>query len=87
MEEAPTDGTLVRVFVQFTENSLEDASIPVWTIGCNFSDHQDDKEWLFAGWDWTHDCFTSGSGKPIGWLPMLEANIATPPAAGITRKK
>jgi len=74
MSAAPTDGTIVRLLVEFVENSLEYEDKPNhWTIGtCNFSNDKN-PTWLFAGWSWSHNCFTQGRGKPIGWLPMLDA--------------
>lgn len=76
MDSAPTDGTIVRLLVNFEDHSLEDENKPVWTIGaCSFS-HNEDPTWQLAGWNWSYDCFTKGRGKPIGWLPMLDT---TPP--------
>ena len=75
MDTSPTDGTMVRLLVDFEANSLEDTDKPVWTVGaCYVSDSEGDV-WQFAGWNWSHDCFTEGHGKPLGWLPML----STPP--------
>lgn len=73
METAPTDGTIVRLLVEFTDNSLEDSPEPVATIGHNSFDDTLIDEWQFAGWNWSHDCYIQGAGKPIGWLPLLYA--------------
>jgi len=76
IETAPRDSTVLRLLVEFSDNSLEDTSEPVWTIGTNCFDNDGIDAWQFAGWNWTHDCFTEGHGKPIGWLPMGEAPSA-----------
>jgi hypothetical protein len=84
MSSAPKDASIIRLLVRFNEGSFEDDGEPCWTIGTNhFSDTGID-EWLFAGWNWTHDCFTQGAGTPIGWLPML---AAAPQPAAQTNKK
>ena len=70
MGTAPRDGTMVRLLVDFDEHDVEDSPEPSWTVGVLASD-EPDAEWQFAGWCWTHDHFTEGKGKPIGWLPML----------------
>lgn len=70
MATAPRDGTMLLLKVRFTENSTEDAEVAV-TIGANNLDHDEIDEWKFAGWCWTHDCFTEGKGTPIGWLPLV----------------
>lgn len=73
MESAPRDGTIIALRVEFEEHSLEDSCDPVWTIGfCNDDNVNDDERigWQFAGWCWTHDHFTEGKGKPIGWKPF-----------------
>lgn len=70
MGTAPKNGTMIRLLVDYTEGGgpLEDEQI-AWTIGFNgFADHGID-EWKFAGWCWTHDHFSQGSGTPVGWLP------------------
>lgn len=77
IETAPKDSSMLRLLVNFDDHSLEDCSEPCWTIGTNALSDTGVDEWLFAGWDWTHDRFTQGTGTPIGWLPMLY----TPPQA------
>ena len=67
---APRDGTLVLLLVDFEENSLEDTPNSVRTIGHNNFDHDHENLWQFAGWCWTHDCYTQGVGVPTGWLPF-----------------
>jgi hypothetical protein len=70
MVNAPRDGTMVRLLVDYADGGgpLEDAQI-AWTIGFNGLEGTGEDEWKFAGWCWTHDHFTQGSGKPVGWLP------------------
>lgn len=77
MATAPKDSTIVRLLVEFEDGPFEEDNLPQWTIGTNHLNNTGVDEWLFAGWDWTHDRFTQGSGKVIGWLPML----ATQPTA------
>ncbi|HFF6004415.1 hypothetical protein [Stenotrophomonas maltophilia] len=75
MNTAPRDGTMVRLLVQFDENATEDTAEPAWTIGaCNDDNvmHDERVGWKFAGWCWTHDHFTEGSGTPVGWLPLVD---------------
>jgi hypothetical protein len=72
MDTAPTNGQMVRLLVDFEDNSLEDTDQPVWTIGACYASDAEEEVWQFAGWNWSHDCFTEGHGKPVGWLPMLE---------------
>lgn len=72
MEEAPKDGRLLKVLVQYSGDDwtpLEDAR-EAWTIGFNALDATGDDEWFHAGWDWNHDCFTAGRGTVIGWKPF-----------------
>lgn len=81
METAPKDGTLVRLLVEFENHATEDGEGPQPTIGSNTADNTgEDIGWQFAGWCWTHDCYTQGEGKPVGWLPMLAAAPAQPAA-------
>lgn len=69
----PKDGTLVRLFVDYSADeahgALEDAE-QAWTIGFNQLADTGEDHWQFAGWDWSHDCFTEGSGEILGWLPF-----------------
>jgi hypothetical protein len=72
METAPKDGTVVRLLVEFEDNALNDEEGPQATIGSNTSNNTGESEpWQLAGWNWSHDCYTQGTGKPIGWLPLL----------------
>jgi hypothetical protein len=74
MATAPKDGTLLRLLVDFEHHATEDGEGPQPTIGSNtWDNHHDFDEWQFAGWNWEQDCYTQGIGKPVGWLPMLEA--------------
>lgn len=77
MASAPTDGTMVRLLVEFEEHSTEDAD-QAPTIGANNFDNDGENVWRFAGWCWSHDHFTEGKGTPVGWLPMLPDPICTP---------
>lgn len=70
METAPRDGRQLRLLVAFTEHSTDDDERGV-TIGANYLEQNDLDEWLFAGWSWTQDCYTSGEGEVIGWMPLL----------------
>jgi len=81
MESAPKDGTLLRLLVDFEDHATEDSAEPCWTIGGNSLDNTGVDLWQFVGWNWTHDCFTDGVGKPVGWLPML-ATLPPASAAG-----
>lgn len=72
MDTAPRDGTVLRLLVEFTEHATEDSPDPAPTIGANNFDNTGEDEWQFAGWCWTHDHFTQGKGKPVGWLPMVD---------------
>lgn len=71
MASAPTDGTMLRLLVEFEEHPTEDADQAV-TIGANNFDNNGEDNWQFAGWCWSHDHFTEGKGTPVGWLPMLD---------------
>ena len=73
MPIAPKDGSMVRLLVDFTEGNLEDTNEPQWTIGFNNHANTGEDQWQFAGWNWSHDCFTEGSGTPVGWAPFHAA--------------
>lgn len=70
MDTAPRDGTLVRLLVEFSEHDVEDSEGPHWTIGAWPGEGDENSDWQFAGWCWSHDHFTEGKGTPIGWLPF-----------------
>ena len=70
IDTAPRDGTIVRLLVDFCENSLEDTPNSVQTIGHSNFEHDGEDRWQFAGWCWTNDRYTQGEGTPIGWLPL-----------------
>ncbi len=69
IETAPRDGTMLRLLVDFEDHATEDSAGPSPTIGANNFDNDGEDAWKFAGWCWTHDHFTEGTGMPIGWLP------------------
>ncbi|MGY2167621.1 hypothetical protein [Pseudomonas gingeri] len=57
MAAAPTDGTMLRLLVEFEDHSTEDAE-QAPTIGANNFDNDGADVWRFAGWCWSHDHFT-----------------------------
>lgn len=73
MEDAPRDGTLLRLLVEFQEHATEDGPEAAPTIGANNFSHDGEDRWQFAGWCWTHDHWTEGVGKPVGWMPFKDA--------------
>jgi hypothetical protein len=76
MATAPKDGTLLILLVEFDEHSTEDEK-QAPTIGANNFTNDGQDEWVFAGWCWSHDHWTQGVGKPIGWRP-LTAEVPEP---------
>lgn len=73
LSSAPKDGTPIVLFVNpdaESHTSFNDDNKAYKTIGWNQFEHTGIDEWQFAGWDWSHDCFTEGHGTPIGWLPF-----------------
>ncbi|WP_309628183.1 hypothetical protein [Brevundimonas sp.] len=77
MDYAPKDGRLLRLLVNYEEpeaqHPLED-ELETWTIGHNNLGNTGEDRWEFAGWCWSHDHFTQGSGSVVGWLPY-EASL------------
>jgi len=76
MSTAPKDATLLRLLVRFDSRNdnhhpLEDSYEPQWTMGTNHLSNTGEDEWLIVGWNWTHDCFTTSGGEPLGWLPLV----------------
>lgn len=72
IETAPKDGTMLRLLVDYTSdgaNPLEDAR-QAWTIGFNQLEDTEEDLWEFAGWNWEQDCFETGAGAVVGWLPF-----------------
>ncbi|MBK8197004.1 MAG: hypothetical protein IPK75_01450 [Acidobacteria bacterium] len=73
LDSAPRDGRILRLLVDYSEEDarhpLDDAS-EAWTIGSNAFDNDGVDEWEIAGWCWSHDHFTAGRGRVIGWLPF-----------------
>jgi hypothetical protein len=84
MAYAPRDGTLLRLLVEFDEHSTEDED-QAPTIGANNFDNDEQDEWLFAGWCWTHDHWVQGKGAPIGWLPMIDTSPPAPVSVVLPR--
>lgn len=76
--DAPKDGTLLCLQVEFEDGNLEDHPFSQVTIGHNSLKNTGVDEWAFAGWNWTHDCFTQGVGKVIGWLPLRYLGVTQP---------
>jgi hypothetical protein len=74
VEAAPRDGTTLMLLVDYSaeeaDHPLEDTAGLAWTIGHNNFDNDEEDVWKFAGWCWTHDHYTQGRGRVIGWLPL-----------------
>jgi len=74
MGSAPRDGTILRLLVDYSgedaDHALADTADTAWTIGHNNFDNDGEDAWLFAGWCWSHDHYTQGEGKVVGWLPF-----------------
>lgn len=83
---APKDGRLLRLLVEFTDHNLEDNDGPQETIGHNSLENTGEDEWSFAGWCWTHDCYTHGEGKVVGWSPMRDAPEPAAPSDGLAAR-
>ncbi|WP_155947796.1 hypothetical protein [Rhizobium sp. 2MFCol3.1] len=49
---------------------FDDSREPYETIGFNNLANTQEDRWDFAGWDWQQDCFVTGAGEVIGWLPF-----------------
>lgn len=80
MSTAPRDGSIIRLLVEFENHPLEDHQAPQHTIGSNSFDNTGVDEWQFVGWCRTHDHFTEGTGKVIGWLPF---DVTTSAPSGV----
>ena len=77
MEEAPKDGSMLRLFCRFDGDSstgaFEDAD-EGWTIGTNNLSNTGEDLWEIVGWDWEHDTFRQAhTAVPLGWLPFHDA--------------
>lgn len=72
IDEAPKDGTLVTLLVQYHTNQIDDqlADEPQVTIGQNSADHTGEDRWDIVGWCWAHDHFTDATARVIGWRPF-----------------
>lgn len=69
---APKDGMLLLLAVVEDEHHIDDAEL-ARTIGFNNLWHDGEDKWFMAGWCWSHDHFTEGTGKPVFWrhLPAV----------------
>ena len=80
INSAPKDGTILRLKVLFDDNPLEDdASVELVTIGHNAFCNTGEDQWQFVGWDWTHDCYTQGTGVVTAWMPLVDIRILPTP--------
>lgn len=80
MQHAPRDGTMLCLLVDYSGDEaagpLEDTAEAAWTIGFNSLSNTGEDRWQLAGWCWSHDHFTDGHGKPIGWAPFLPDQLS-----------
>jgi hypothetical protein len=80
MQHAPRDGTMLCLLVDYSGDDaagpLEDTAEAAWTIGFNSLSNTGEDRWQIAGWCWSHDHFTEGPGKPIGWAPFLPDQLS-----------
>jgi len=90
MEDAPKDGSILRLLVKFDRKSaagaFEDTAEPSWTIGTNNKANTGEDRWDIVGWSWEQDVFCHAHGATaIGWLPFhtesSEPAALPPPAA------
>ena len=84
IEQAPRDGTMVALLVDYSgegAHPLEDDTV-AWTIGANNLDNDGEDTWRFAGWCWSHDHFTEGKGRVIGWAPWNPASLTSTGTTG-----
>ena len=66
IRHAKKDGTQYLLEVRGGEHPMQDAKI--WTtIGHNNFDNDGEDIWRFAGWCWSHDHYTQGSGEVLGF--------------------
>lgn len=87
VEEAPTDNSLLRLYVEVTTEAsfpMEDKGVGecYWTVGSQ----SDEGVWQILGWDWCQDCFVDADGTVLihGWLPMY---VPPKPNEGIAPPK
>lgn len=79
---------LLLVDYENGDHPLDDARFAL-TIGHNNDHNVGDGEgqgWQFAGWCWCQDCYTEGSGTPVGWLPLphlFAAAMSSPPVSTV----
>lgn len=72
MADAPKDGQLLLLLVEPENHPTEDATL-CRTVGSNNLDDDFVDEWRFAGWCWSHDHYTQGTGRVVAWqlLPAM----------------
>ena len=78
MEDAPKDGSILRLLVKFDRKSaagpFEDTTDPSWTIGANNMGNTGEDVWDVVGWSWEQDVFCHAYGATVlGWLPFHPA--------------
>lgn len=75
---ARKDGTMLHLLIRQGQDDqdaftpFDDSMDPYETIGFNSFENTEEDRWQFAGWDWQQDCFVTGAGEVIGWLPFGE---------------
>jgi len=81
METAPRDSTMVRLLVEFDDETGHHAlvdDVRGWTIGSNGFDNDGIDEWRFIGWSWCQDvffdCTAPNLGRVVGWLPFYRTS-------------
>lgn len=84
IEEAPKDGTMLRLLCKSGAHPLADDDI-YETIGFNSFDDSGIDEWQMAGWNWCHDKFCKGDGIPTHFcfLPAIITPSDSAPAGDV----
>ncbi len=76
IEDAPKNGDLLLLKVDYSGaydyHPLEDSEAPSLTIGFNNFEKDGEDMFRFAGWDWSDDYFTEGTGTAVGYIPLPE---------------
>ena len=87
IETAPKDGRMLQLLLAPDDDDverahpLEDTAGYSPTIGLNNFENDEQDEWKFAGWCWSHDHFTQGEGRPVFWRPIDWAIPSLPDGA------